>query len=309
MRLLVTGASGFIGRNVLLAVPRDWEVVATWRATDLAPFCREHGLDHVRTVRTDLGGEPLGGLLPDRFDGCVFLVANGDPARSVPEPLMDLRSNAGTLVALLEHATFDRFVFVSSGAVYHGLRGPVTPASPVSPRLPYAISKLAAERYLAHFTAAGRVRAGASVRFFGAYGPHEPPRKVYTRLVRRFALERRPDFTVTGDGRNLIDAMYVDDAVRGLLAVLAAPPADPGVSTLDLGTGSPLTLDELVRAAAAAFGLEADVRHAGSVPEYIEFRTADRTMEERYGFRPSVGLADGLRRLAGHLGAPGTPGR
>ena len=309
MRLLVTGASGFIGRNLLLAVPHDWEVVATFRETDLVPFCREHGLVHVRPVRADLGGERLDRVLPESFDGCVFLAANGDPARSVPQPLLDLRSNAASLVALLEHVTCGRLVFLSSGAVYHGLRGPVSPASPVSPRLPYAISKLAAERYLEHFVETGRVRAGVSVRFFGAYGPHEPPRKIYSRLVRRFAIERRPDFTVTGDGRNLIDAMYVDDAVRGILAILADPVADPGAGTLDLGSGAPLSITDLVQAAAAAFGLEADVRYEGSVPEYIEFRSVDRTMQDRYAFRPAVGLAEGLQRLAAHLGARGAAGR
>ena len=56
------------------------------------------------------------------------------------------------------------------------------------------------------------------VRFFGAYGPYEASHKIYTRLVRAFALESRNTYTIYGDGANLIDAMYVDDAIDAVAA-------------------------------------------------------------------------------------------
>jgi len=127
VKLLVTGASGFIGRNLLLAVPRDWEVVATFHRNDLAGFCRVNALANVTPVRADLSAGDLPPAVRTGFDGCVFLAANGDPARSVAEPLLDLRWNAASLVALLEGVTCGRLVFMSSGAVYDGLRGPVSP--------------------------------------------------------------------------------------------------------------------------------------------------------------------------------------
>ena len=52
MNVVVTGASGFIGRNVLLRAPREWTIYATYHATtDLPAFVQEHGLSHVRPVR------------------------------------------------------------------------------------------------------------------------------------------------------------------------------------------------------------------------------------------------------------------
>ena len=58
MHLLVTGASGFIGRNVLLRAPRDWRVTAVYHQNaSLEDFVRSHRLDHVRPVRCDLLNE------------------------------------------------------------------------------------------------------------------------------------------------------------------------------------------------------------------------------------------------------------
>ena len=73
---------------------------------------------------------------------------------------------------------------MSSGAVYDGLRGAVSPATPVSPRLPYAISKLASEQYLRFFAEhRGTVDSYVNVRFFGAYGPYEAARKITTQWL------------------------------------------------------------------------------------------------------------------------------
>lgn len=303
MKLLVTGASGFLGKNLLLSLPKETEVTAVYRSADFLAFLKTSGLDHVRAVGADLsraeGAEAVAAA--GDFEACVFLAANGDPALSVERPAFDLASNCATLVNLLERCSFRTLVFLSSGAVYDGLQGPVSPESCPRPRLPYAVSKLAAESYLAHFRRQGRVERAAVIRFFGAYGPYEPSRKVYSRLVRCFGIEGGRRFTIRGDGTNLIDAMYVTDAMRALRLVLEAPPADRMV--FDLGSGQPLTLTELVLRAAAAFGVKPEIEYEGEVPEHIEFRTVDRTMAERFGFTPAVDLESGLLRLRDHLQA------
>ena len=297
MKVLVTGASGFIGKNVLLAAPPEWEVVATYRRDDSFPdFLRKHALAKVAALRIDLGDAAEAKQLGKHgaFDACIHLAANGDPAYSTREPGEDLRSNAVALLNVVTNATFGHFVFFSSGAVYDGLKGPVGPGTPVKPALPYAISKWAAERYVANAQRTGRIRTATVVRFFGAYGPHEPARKIYGRLVKQFAFDRVPSFTIRGDGRNLIDAMYVEDTVRAIRLIL-----DKGTEsrTVDLCSGAPLTLAALVATAAKRFGIEPRIELTGEVPEYIEFRSDDRTMETAYGFKPSIALADGLERF------------
>ena len=301
MRILVTGASGFIGKNLLRALPQDWQVVAQYcRSTTFPEFVKRARLANAVALQADLttdeGIEHLTEF-SSTFDCCVFLAANGDPAVSAVRPAFDLTSNSLTLVRLLEKVRFGKFIYFSSGAVYDGLRGPVGPASALAPRLPYAISKLASESYLKHFRHQGLVDHSVAVRFFGAYGPHEPPRKVYSRLVRQFGILRQPQFTIRGDGRNLIDAMNVSDAVRAVLLLIEHA---EGEVTLDLYSGQPLSLTQLVEQAAAVFGLKADIRYEGDVPEYIEFHSVDQT-QDSYGFTPSIDLQTGLRELRAHL--------
>lgn len=302
MNLLVTGASGFIGRNLMRSLSPAWQVTTVGLDEDDFPdFLQRDARCQVTPLRVDLTDSGAGALIRSisaSFDACVFLAANGDPAVSVERPAFDLRCNTLTVVNLLENVRFGRLIYFSSGAVYDRLQGPVSPKSPVSPRLPYAISKLASEHYLRHFQEAGRIDELWVVRFFGAYGPFEPQRKIYGRLVRRFAFERNPRFVIRGDGRNLIDAMYIDDAVRAIHTLLET--TEPG-TTLDLSCGEPLTLTELVLKTAAAFGLEAAISYEGAVPEYIRFYSVDDTMRDRYGFRPAVGLSEGLHRFAAHL--------
>ncbi|HYE86314.1 MAG TPA: NAD-dependent epimerase/dehydratase family protein [Vicinamibacterales bacterium] len=303
MRLVVTGASGFIGRNVLLRAPREWEITAVYHSTtDLADWVKARGLTNVRPVQCNLLSEAdvrrLASAAGDKPDAMLYLAANGDPAASSERVRWDLESNTVAFVTTLEQCPAGHVVYVSSGAVYDGLRGDVSPATPVSPRLPYAISKLASEQYLRFFAEHhGSVQSYVNVRFFGAYGPYEAPRKITTRWLRAMSAGQR-EFVVRGDGRNLIDFMYVDDAVDGFLALVRATGEK---RTVDFASGSPLSVNGVVQAMAQELGVAVTVRHEGHVPEYIEFRSADTTMRDRFGVAPSITLAAGLERLRTHL--------
>jgi len=307
MRLLITGAAGFLGRNALLALPASWQVVALYRPgnTVFLAFVEAHQLSHVQPVACDLTDlyqvEQTIAQVGGRFDSCLALASNTSIPGSIEQPIQDLTTNVIGLLHLFQCCSFDYLVYLSSGAVYVGLTGLVGPTSAVSPTLPYAISKLAAEQYVQAFVYHHRMpRRATIVRFFGAYGPYEPPRKLYTKLVRRFAFERNPHFTVIGDGENYIDAMYIDDAIRALMTVLTSPPAE-GVRCIDLGVGGRETVNQVVTRAAHTFGLEPQIRHEGSTAEYIRFVIDPRPLMSTYQFTPTFSLEVGLERLAAHL--------
>lgn len=303
MRLIVTGASGFIGRNVLLRAPRSWEIIAVYNRTgSLNSFVTEHRLDHVRPTQCNLlqvdDVRAMARQVGDNIDAVLYLAANGDPALSATQPAFDLALNTTALVNFLEHFRLAHVVYVSSGAVYDGLRGPVSPSTPVSPRLPYAISKLASEQYLRFFCERREtVDSFVNVRFFGAYGPYEPQRKITTRWLTAAAAGQR-EFVIRGNGENLIDFMYVDDAADGLLSLVRA---NGTRLTVDFASGTPVTVNEVVRAMAQVSGIDVHIRHEGHTEEFIEFRSSDRTMRERFGFTTTTPLPEGLARLRDHL--------
>ncbi len=308
MHVTITGAGGFIGKNLLLGLSPDHHLIAIDRGGELPGFVEDHSLAEVEIECIDLTDQAALSALAEKRDGqieaVIYLAGNGDPAYSVSHPDVDLTDTVLGLVHFLQHFTVGRFIYFSSGAVYDGLSGAISPSSRLDPRLPYAIGKLACEQYIKFFQKTGRIDQYVILRFFGAYGPYEPPRKIYTRLVKRFALERKPSFTIRGDGQNLIDAMFVEDTVRGVSAVLKS---DAGNRVVDFCLGEPLTIKQLVEAAARIFEIEAVIETAGRVPEYIDFRPSSREMEELFGFTPKIPLSEGLPILASHLAD--TPGK
>src|SRR6266852_4533169 len=212
MRLLITGASGFLGRNALLAIPSSWQVIALYRSgnSGFLSFVESHRLRHVQPVACDLTDisqvEHAINQAGRDFDCCLALASNTSIPSSIERPIDDLTTNAIGLLHLLQSCSLDHLVYLSSGTVYIGLTGLVGPDSAVSPTLPYAISKVAAEQYIRAFANYRQTpRRATIVRFFGAYGPYEPPRKLHTKLVRQFAFKRDPHFTVIGDGKDYID--------------------------------------------------------------------------------------------------------
>jgi len=178
--------------------------------------------------------------------------------------------------------------------VYDGLSGAVTPQSAVAPLLPYAISKLASEHYLRAFAERSKtVGSYINARFFGAYGPYEPDRKITTKWMRAVMAGQR-EFTLRGNGENLIDFMYVDDAVDGFLTLTASP----GFSgTVDFASGAPVSVNAVVQTMARVLDVQVMIRHEGHTEEYIQFHSVDQTMRERFGVKPSISFEDGVRRL------------
>lgn len=303
MKIIVPGASGFIGKNFILKAPKGWEIIAIYNKTNLQDFVEEHKLDNVIAIKCDLTKdkevEKLSNQVGNSFDVCLYLAANTVIPLSVKDPIFDIHTNTIALLNFLKFFRGEKIIFLSSGAVYDGLSGFVSPESPVSPRIPYAISKLASENYIKFYVATKRTFENYVIlRFFGAYGPYEPNRKIYTKLVKRFYFENKNEFTVYGDGKNLIDAMYIDDTIEGLLKVIKS---DNQNIIVDFCSGTPLTIDELVYASAVFSKKDVTVRHEGITQEYIDFYVSNKMMEKLFGFEPTTPLNEGLWKLAKHL--------
>jgi nucleoside-diphosphate-sugar epimerase len=305
MKVLVTGASGFLGRNLLRRFPEEWQVLALYRSDRHFPAfvdslersgvvpaqCDLTNAAQVAELMREHGGE---------WDACLYLAARVDIPWSVRDPRADLTMNTTSLLNVLEAVYVDRFVYLSSGAVYDGLRGEVPPSAAVAPTLPYAISKLACEQYVRYFQARRKsIEHYLNVRFFGAFGPFEAPHKIYTRLIRALAFDRADSYQIYGDGKNLIDAMYVDDAVEAIHRIVVG---EHWNTTVNLAGGSPTTIETLVRRVAIALNRDSvRIEKSGLANEKNDFWGSTAEMRQLFGFSPMVSLEDGVGRLSRFL--------
>jgi nucleoside-diphosphate-sugar epimerase len=292
MRVIVTGAAGFIGSHLAEALlAAGHEVVGVDAFTDYYdPALKEENARELDVRRLDLAHDPLevGG-----FDAVLHLA--GQPGvRSFGDVFgtyLERNVLASQRVFEAAAAAGARVVFASSSSIY-GEAERYPTAEDVAPRplSPYGITKLSCE----HLARAYRRSFGLDVvvlRYFNAYGPRQRPDMAFPRIVAALA-EGRP-FTLYGDGLQSRSFTYVGDVVAA--TALALEHAAPG-TTYNVGGGEEATMNETIAALEAIAGRSLEVVHGDAVPGDQRRTKADTTrIRADLGWEPTTSLADGLR--------------
>jgi UDP-glucose 4-epimerase len=299
-KVLVTGGAGFIGSNLVHALLERGDEVrvldnfATGNRANLA------GLeDDVEVVEGELRSYER---VHNAVRG-VELVFHQGALPSVPRSVQDpLTTSAvtieGTLNVLLAARDEDvrRVIFASSSSVYgNGGTLPRAEAQHPDPISPYAVAKLAAERYCVSFHRVYGLETVA-LRYFNVFGPRQDPNSQYAAVVPRFiaSVDAGRPVTIHGDGSQSRDFTYVANVVEA--NVLAADAPDAGGSVLNVATGRQATVDELADAIGEALGRPVE-------KEYLPTRTGDvrdswadiSAARAVLGYEPTIGLDEGLR--------------
>ena len=299
MRVLLVGASGFIGKNLALKLPRTWNAVGTFNLnTDFPKFVAERDIG-MQTVHLDLRDRSMVEKVLKKlgpFDACVYLAADNDTRQLIEHPRRDVENNVMPLLNILDFYQGGRFVYLSSGSVYTGLSGPVSPKTRVDPSLSFTIGRFSCERYVKCYARAKKnFDTFTIIRFFGAYGNLESPRKITPRLIQALANGREATFTIFGDGENYIDLMNVSDAAEAILGITASKHTD---LELDLCFGEHRTLNQYVETVAGLLKSEVKIRHEGKSLEYIRFYASTSQLTRTFGFKPRTGLREGVHEYA-----------
>jgi UDP-glucose 4-epimerase len=291
MRAIVTGGAGFIGSHVAEAlVARGYEVHVL---DDLSSGKRANvpaGAElHVGDIR-----DPDAAFDAARPELVFHLAAQASVSVSVARPALDAEVNVLGTVAVLEAARRHgaQVIFSSTGgAIYGECESPATEDWERRPLSPYGTSKLAGEEYLAAWNRLYGTRHVA-LRYGNVYGPRQDPHGeagVVAIFLRAVADGGRP--TIFGDGSQERDYVYAGDVAR---ATLAAAKLDGGV--LNVATGRPTSVLELVDAMRRATGREIDPEHGPERLGDLQRSVLDPSLAEReLGWRPAVALDDGLR--------------
>ena len=292
-QLLVLGGSGFIGRHVCrVAAAAGATVTATHRRV----LRRRLTPPGVRYVHIDLASDDLSTLAG--HETAVWCIGRSDHREAWTDPVGELRRNSLVLARFLQ-VFRGRLVLVSSGAVYHGLKGPVGPGSALAPLHPYAVSKLAAERLALANVSAGLLGGVVVLRLFHPFGPGERPTRLIPSLLKQFVGDGQGHFRMRGDGRTLMDVQPVESVAR---AIGAAATVDADGLVLDVCRGGGRRLVDVVDEVGQALGIEATIEtDAAASEEIVEFEPDPRPARALLGLTPDDELGPAIRAYAEHF--------
>jgi UDP-glucose 4-epimerase len=300
MRVLVTGGAGFIGSHsveALLAAGAEVVVLDNFSAGKRANLpAREPRLV---IVEGDIRDPAAIARAIEGATHVLHLAAQVSVRSSVEDPPNSCAQNVLGFVNVLDaarRAGVKRVAYASSAAVYGTPRElPLTETSPTGPISPYGLEKLVDEQYAALF---GKLYGLATLglRYFNVYGPRQDPRSQYAGVISKFADAIATDGTLTlfGDGGQTRDFVFVGDVARANVAALRSDRA--GIA--NIGTGTSVTLLELVDALERVSGRKADRRFAAPVAGDIrESAMRPARMMEIVGNASPTSLDDGLKAL------------
>ena len=335
--ILVTGSPGFIGANLVLRLLKEMDggtVISLDNMNDYYdPRLKEYrlGLIEKAAEKSPVKHVFIRGSIADRalvedvFSThapavVVNLAAQAGVRYSIDHPDVYIESNLIGFYNILEacrHHPVEHLVYASSSSVYGGNKKvPFSTEDRVdNPVSLYAATKKSNE-LLAHSYSKLYNIPSTGLRFFTVYGPAGRPDMFYFSATNR--LVKGEGIKIFNYGNCKRDFTYVDDIVEGVVRVMQGAPEKavgedglpiPPYAVYNIGGGTPENLldyistlqEELVRANVLPedYDFEGHRELVGMQPGDVPVTYADSTgLERDYGFKPSIGIREGLRKFA-----------
>ena len=292
-KAVVTGASGFIGQALVTHLRSvGWPVLAVDRRPFPDPAQPAIAIDVAQP-------DALIGVV-DEHTTIFHLAASADVAASVASPRRDFDNTFRGVFEVLEAArqARSRVIFPSTASIFDASdQLPLPERAFPRPTSPYAAGKLGGEAYCHAYHRSYGLDVRIA-RLFSVYGPGMYRFAIHD-LIRKIQANHE-EIELLGDGMQVRDYLYIEDAVRGLAMI--ATEAEPG-EEYNLASGIPVRLCDLARTIAELMGhpnvriLPTGRSFPGDTPRWF----ADISKIRRLGFEPSVDFRDGLRRTIAAL--------
>lgn len=293
--MLVTGGAGFIGSHVcavLLQRGHDVTVV-----DDLSRGYRELVPEGARLIEGSLASADLPQWLRGH-DAVIHMAGFIEVGRSVEEPALFAENNVVNSVRLLEamrKAGVSSIVFSSSACVYGVPRRlPIREDDPLGVQAnPYGATKVAIETFVATYYQLHGMNA-MILRYFNPYGPgelHHPETHAIPNFIRA-TLAGRP-VPLYWNGEQVRDFIYVEDLARAHVEVLGRT----GLDYFNVGSETGTRVRDVLELIFELCGKRSPVEDLGERPGDVPASYASsRKLMRLTGWRPEIGLREGLRR-------------
>jgi len=301
MKYLVTGGAGFIGSNIVKELVRRGHQV---RVLDNFSTGNRQNLesieDRLEIIEGDLRSYHIVMEAVDGMDFVLHQAALPSVPRSIRDPLTTNEVNVTGTLNLL-HASVDakveRTVFASSSSIYGD--NPTLPKKEdmiPNPLSPYAVSKLAGEKYFSVFAKVYKLHTVA-LRYFNVFGPSQNPDSQYSAVIPKFikAILNNQQPTIYGDGQQSRDFTYVQNVIEAnILATEADCP--PGIA-MNCAVHQRIDLNQLVQMINENLGKNIKPNYADPRPGDVKHSFADISLiQETLGYQPQVYFEEGLAK-------------
>jgi UDP-glucose 4-epimerase len=299
MRMLVTGAAGFIGSNLVDRLLVDGHEVAgvddLTRGT-LANLEDARSHDRFTWMEQDITAPGFDDAVAQHRPEVIHhLAAQIDVRASVADPLLDARLNVLGTIAVCEAARRSgarKVIYTSSGGSVYGSPAslPVSEAAPFDPESPYAAGKAAGELYLGTYRALYGTDWTA-LALSNVYGPRQDPHgEAGVVAIFATAMLNGQSTKIFGDGTSTRDYVHVDDVVEAFVRA-----ADAGSGRYNIGTGVQTSVRELHTLVAAATNASDDPVVADSRPGELQAIALDCARAKTdLGWAPAHELRSGI---------------
>jgi UDP-glucuronate 4-epimerase len=319
MKVLVTGAAGFIGSHVArrFAETKRCEVLGVDNLNDYydvglkrARLAELSSSDHFRFLQADFAdAENFAGLVAQfRPDYVVHLGAQPGVRYSMENPAAYTHSNLDGFASVLEACRKARprhLVFASSSSVYgSSATPPFREDDNTDQPISYYGATKKANELMAHSYAVTHGLAITGLRFFTVYGPWGRPDMAPTLFAQAICAGK--PVRLFNQGKNLRDFTYIDDVVDGVVKLLLYPPAapatpssaKPGCRIFNIGHHRPVETLLFVQMLEQLLGRSAKTELLPPQPGDMFETCADLTrIQAAIGYAPKVPLDEGLRRF------------
>ena len=306
--ILITGGAGFIGSTLAdKLIKENNKVIVIDNFNDYyAPALKEKNISHnlanpnYKLYRNDICDKDAVEKIFEKnnIDCVVHIAASAGVRASISNPELFVQSNIAGTINILEAMrknNVKKIVFASSSSVYGNCKAEkfsedLKVTEPISP---YAATKSACEQFLYTYSKLYDIQS-ICLRFFTVFGPRQRPDLAIRKFIE--LIEQDKPIPVYGDGTTMRDYTYIDDIVSGIVSAIKYNKTQYEI--INLGGGSPVTLNEMIETIEKVLGKNAKIDRLPMQPGDVDKTVSDITKAKSLlRYEPNTTFEKGIRKF------------
>ena len=303
MRIILLGAAGFIGTNLVIELARNLEneITVVDRNESYFMSLEDKQISNLRIIESDLTMDTDYESLVEGQDIVYHLVSTTVPTTSNQHIAEELKGNVVLSANLFEacvHQNIQKVVFLSSGGTVYGKESkcPLNEKTPTNPITSYGVQKVTIEKllYLYNYMYGLDYRI---IRLTNPYGPYQRPNGVLGAVATfTYKALKGEEINVYGDGSVVRDFIYIDDAVRGILKIVNG---NDRHHTFNLGCGYGTSIKQVLETIERALDIKLNIKYTEARKVDVPVNYLDiKRFETAYGSLNPICLEEGIKKTA-----------